>query len=134
MSEQGVDLSQIRGDWKFHMDYLTNAVTQTIKRQMNYWDELSTKVKNPALEGAVRKQADLWDELIAGANDKGTIPTADSKVVEFIAVCRDAKPVCDELQDTDESELVEEFSEACRQTRGLCDDLEMMREQRPEDQ
>ena len=32
MSE-GVDLSQIRGDWKFHMDYLQNAIEQTLKRQ-----------------------------------------------------------------------------------------------------
>ena len=34
MSEQGVDLSQIRGDWKFHIDYLTNAINWTMKRQL----------------------------------------------------------------------------------------------------
>ncbi len=134
MSEQGVDLSQIRGDWKFHMDYLTNAVTQTLKRQMKSWGELSASVNDAGIEQAVARQEALWDELIANANDKGTIPTADSKVDEFIAACREAKPLCDEFQDQNDSELVEEFSEACRQTRGLCDDLEMMRDQRPDDQ
>jgi hypothetical protein len=134
MSEQGVDLSQIRGDWKFHMDYLTNAVTQTMKRQLKNWGELSASADNAGIEQAMTGQKARWDELIANANDKGTIPTADSKVDEFIAACREAKPLCDELQDQNDSELVEEFSEACRQTRGLCDDLEMMRDQRPDDQ
>ncbi len=108
MSEQGVDLSQIRGDRKFHMDYLTNAVTQTMKRQLKDWGELSAGANNAGIEEAMTRQKALWDELIANANDKGTIPTADSKV--------------------------DEFSEACRQTRALCDDLEMMRDQRPDDQ
>ena len=134
MSEQGVDLSQIRGDWKFHMDYLTNAVTQTMKRQLKDWGELSAGANNAGIEQAMTRQQALWDELIANANDKGTIPTADSKVDEFIAACREAKPLCDEFQDQNDSELVEEFSEACRQTRALCDDLEMMRDQRPGDQ
>ena len=134
MSEQGVDLSQIRGDWKFHMDYLTNAVTQTMKRQLTNWGDLSASVDNAGIEQAMTRQKALWDELIANANDKGTIPTADSKVDEFIAACRGAKPLCNEFQDQNDGELVEEFSEACRQTRGLCDDLEMMRDQRPDDQ
>jgi len=134
MSEQGVDLSQIRGDWKFHIDYLTNAVTQTMKRQMKCWGELSASVDNAGIEQAVARQKALWDELIANANDKGTIPTADSKVDAFVVVCREAKPLCDEFQDSDDSELVEEFTDACRQIRALCDDLEMMRDQRPDDQ
>jgi hypothetical protein len=134
MSEQGVDLSQIRGDWKFHMDFLTNAITQTMKRQMKDWGEVSASANNAGLEQAMARQDALWNELLANANDKGTIPTADSKVDEFIAVCREAKAVCDEYQDSNDGELVEEFTEACRQTRGLCDDLEMMRDQRPDDQ
>jgi hypothetical protein len=116
------------------MDYLTNAFTQTLKRQMRYREELSGITDNAALEVAVKRQATLWDELLATANEKGTIPTADSKIDEFIGVCREAKPLCDAFEDADDSELVTEFAEACRQTRGLCDDLEMMRDQRPDDQ
>ena len=134
MSEQGVDLSQIRGDWKFHMNYLTNAVTQTLKRQLKYWGELSASAINAGIEQAMTRQKVLWDELIANVNDKGTISTSDSKVDEFIAVCREAKSLCDEFQDRNDSELADEFTEACRQTRGLCDDLEMMRDQRPDDE
>ncbi len=134
MSEGGVDLSQIRGDWKFHMDYLTNAVAQTMSRQMKSWGELSGRTKNTEIDQAVKRQESLWDELIANANAKGTIPTADAKCDEFIVACRDAKGICDDLQGRDDSPLVEEFTEACRQTRGLCDDLEMMQGQRPEDQ
>ena len=40
---------------------------------------------NAGIEQAMTRQKTLWDELIANANDKGTIPTADSKVDEFIA-------------------------------------------------
>jgi hypothetical protein len=134
MSEEGVDLSQIRGDWKFHMDYVTNAVTQTLKRQMSYWAELSTRVDNAAIDASVKRQIAIWDELLATASEKGTIPTADSNVDKFIDVCRDAKPLCDDFQNTSDDELTEEFAEACRQTRGLCDDLELMRDQRPDDQ
>ncbi len=63
MSEQGVDLSQIRGDWKFHMDYLTNAVTQTMKRQLKDWGELSAGANNAGIEEAMTRQKALWDEL-----------------------------------------------------------------------
>jgi hypothetical protein len=135
MSEQGVDLSQIRGDWKFHIDYLINAVTQTLKRQMGNWVELSERVDNAAIDASVKRQVAIWDELLATANEKGTIPTADSNLIEFIDVCRKGKSLCDGFQDENkDDELVDEFAEACRQTRGLCDDLEMMRDQRPDDQ
>ena len=133
MSEGNVDLSQIRGDWKFHMDYLTNAVTQTMARQMKLWGELSGKVKDTDIDRAVKKQTALWAELNANVNDKGTILTTDARYDEFIQVCNDAKVICDELQGGDDSLLVEEFSEACRQTRALCDDLVMMQGQRPDD-
>lgn len=132
MSEAGPDLSQIRGDWKFHMDYLTNAITQTMQRQIKLWDELPGTLKGADLEQAVTEQKALWDELNVHADNKGTIPTHDAQYEEFIVVCRNAKGICDELQDKDDSLLVEEFSEACRETRALCDDLEMMREQRPD--
>jgi hypothetical protein len=134
MSEQGVDLSQIRGDWKFHIDYLTNAINWTMKRQMELWGQLSASASQPGIEQAVAKQKAIWDALVANANDKGTIPTADAGILDFIANCREAKPLCDAFEDSDDSQPVEEFAEACRQTRALCDDLEMMRGQRPDDQ
>ncbi len=127
MSE-GVDLSQIRGDWKFHMDYLQNAIEQTLKRQQKYWGELSD---DAGIDESVRQQHQLWGELKAGANDKGTISTTDGVMEQFIAACRGSKEVCDAYQDKNESETAEEFAEACRQARALCDDLEMMKEQRP---
>ena len=131
MSESGVDLSQIRGDWKFHMDFLQNAIEQTMKRQEKYWSELGD---DKEIDDAVANQARIWGELSANANAKGTIPTADGQVDEFIAACRDAKGRCDGYEENGDSESVEEFSEACRQVRALCDDLVMMKDQRPDDQ
>lgn len=130
MSE-GVDLSQIRGDWKFHMDYVQNAIEQTLKRQRKYWDELDD---DDEVGAAIKRQNQLWADLKAGANDKGTISTTDGVADQFIAACREAKGLCDAYQDRKASETAEEFAEACRQARGLCDDLEMMKEQRPDDQ
>ncbi len=131
MNEGGVDLSQIRGDWKFHMDYVQNAVDQTLKRQVKSWGELDDDAE---IGASVGQQAQIWADLKANANDKGTISTSDGKLQEFIAASRGAKERCDAFQDQDDSsELVEEFAEACRQVRALCDDLEMMIGQRPED-
>ena len=130
MSESGVDLSQIRGDWKFHIDYLQNAVDRTLERQAKYRVVLG---EDAALGTAVDDQARRWAALRAAADARGTIPTADEQLPEFIAACRDAKPLCDALQDRDDGENAEEFAEACRQLRALCDDLEMMIGQRPDD-
>ena len=127
MSE-GVDLSQIRGDWKFHMDYLQNAIEQTLKRQKKYWAELNNDAE---VDAAVKEQHALWTDLKANVNDKGTISTTDGMMEEFIGACRGSKALCDKYQDGDDSETVEEFAEACRQARSLCDDLEMMKDQRP---
>ena len=113
----------------FNLDLLTDD-----EAPMKDWGEVSASANNAGLEQAMARQDALWNELLANANDKGTIPTADPKVDEFIAVCREAKAVCDEYQDSNDGELIEEFTEVCRQTRGLCDDLEMMRDQRPDDQ
>ena len=44
------DLSQIRGDWNFHMRYATNAIDQTITRLTKVWKEM--KANAPA-EGEV---------------------------------------------------------------------------------
>lgn len=129
MSEGNIDLSQIRGDWKFHIDYLQNAVDQTLKRLVKDWGELGGDAD---IDTAVGQQAQIWADLKANTNDRGTIPTADGRLEEFIAACRDARARCEAYQDSDDSELVEEFVEACRQTRALCDDLEMMIGQRPD--
>jgi hypothetical protein len=133
MSEGGVDLSQIRGDWKFHMDYLTNAITQTMKRQLSLWSQLKSQAADEGIDKAMARQKALWDKLNEDADTNGTIPTTDTDCTDFIAICRDAKGLCDEFQDGDDSLLAEEFTEACRQTRALCDDLEMMKGQRPND-
>ena len=118
MSEGVVDLSQIRGDWKFHMDYLQNAIDQTMKRQAKYWRELGD---NDDIDAAVAAQAQIWTELNANANDKGTIPTTDGQVEGFIDACRGAKAHCDSYADNVGSEsaeeFAEEFAEACRQIR-----------------
>lgn len=127
MSE-GVDLSQIRGDWKFHMDYLQNAIEQTLKRQQKYWAGLNNDAE---IDAAVKKQNVLWTDLKANANDKGTISTTDGMMEEFIGACRGSREICDAYQDKNDSEAVEEFAETCRQARALCDDLEMMKGQRP---
>jgi len=127
MSE-GVDLSQIRGDWKFHMDYVQNAIEQTLKRQVKVWAGLAN---DDGIDASVKQQNQLWADLKGGANDKGTIPTTDGVIEQFITACRGTKDICDAYQDKDDSESVEEFTEACRQARALCDDLEMMKEQRP---
>lgn len=129
MSEGAVDLSQIRGDWKFHMDYLQNAIDQTMKRQVQRWGDLGD---DEEIDNAVAEQSRIWGELIANANDKGTIPTADGRIEAFITACRGAKARCDAYEDKVDSVTVEEFSEAGRQVRALCDDLEMMKDQRPE--
>jgi hypothetical protein len=129
MSEGAVDLSQIRGDWKFHMDYLQNAIDQTMKRQVQRWGDLGD---DEEIDNAVAEQSRIWGELIANANDKGTIPTADGRIEALITACRGAKARCDAYEDKVDSVTVEEFSEAGRQVRALCDDLEMMKDQRPE--
>ena len=94
MSE-GVDLSQIRGDWKFHMDYVQNAIEQTLKRQRSSWGELGD---DAAIDASVSQQNQLWDDLKAGANDKGTISTTDGVATEFIGVCRGSRDLCDAYQ------------------------------------
>jgi len=137
MSGPDVDLSQIRGDWTFHIKYLTNAIDQTIKRQL----ELSVEARIDAaeLKQLVQKQADIWRAVTAGSDSDGVISTTDSRLQEFIDVSRQTKEPCDAYEESEGlggsgnfTDLpAEHFTEACRQVRALCDDLEMMREQRP---
>ena len=125
------DLPQIRGDWKFHIDYVQNAIDQTLKRV----DATMPKVDGAAELGEVcQSTSRLWAELKSNANDRGTISTTDGQMEEFIEVCRSSKPLCDSLEDSSDSANVEELAEACRQARALCDDLELLQGQRPDDQ
>lgn len=133
MSEQGVDLSQIRGDWYFHMNYLSNAITQTMKRQVSSWADLKAEAPNDEIEQAVSREAEMWAKIASTLNDKGTVDIKSDMIPEFIELCRGTFPACDALVaagDPADTKL-EEFTEAARQVRGLCDDLEMMREQVP---
>jgi len=133
-----VDLSQIRGDYHFHMNYVNNAVTQTQKRVDKMWADLND-TGNEELGAMVARLSTLWSQLLRGANDKGTPRFDSNEYQDFLETALATKDVCDTLeaergesgscswQDTP----LEQFTEACRQLRGLCDDLEMMREQQP---
>ena len=59
--EVQADLSQIRGDWNFHMRYATNAIEQTVARLNKVWEEM--KASAPA-EGEVAVDTDLCEEFI----------------------------------------------------------------------
>jgi hypothetical protein len=133
MSEQGADLSQIRGDWHFHMKFLANAITQTMKRQVSSWADLKSGVSDDSIDQAVSREADMWSEIKSKIDDQGAVNVGTDLIPEFINVCRDTFPACDALVEAgDPADLkLEEFTEAARQVRGLCDDLEMMREQAP---
>ena len=59
MSEQNVDLSQIRGDWHFDCRYVTNAMDQTVKRLLKNWRALKSKAPAPgevAMDGALMEE------------------------------------------------------------------------------
>lgn len=133
MSDQGVDLSQIRGDWYFHMNYLSNAITQTMKRQVSSWAELKTDKPNDEIDQAVSRESAMWAEIASTLTDKGAVDIKSDKIPEFIELCRGTFPACDALVAAgDPADIkLEQFTEAARQVRGLCDDLEMMREQAP---
>ena len=74
MSESGVDLSAIRGDWDFHARYVTNSMEQTLKRLQKYWRSL--KRKAPAA---------------------GLVPMDGQLMEEFIEACRQTRALCDDL-------------------------------------
>jgi hypothetical protein len=61
VSNEKVDLSQIRGDWDFHSRYVTNAMEQTLKRANKYWRELK---KAPGKKGQVPVDGVLMEEFI----------------------------------------------------------------------
>lgn len=73
MSNETVDLSQIRGDWDFHSRYVTNAVEQTLKRVNKSWR---------ALKKASRK--------------KGQVPVDGPLMEEFMEACAQTRALCDD--------------------------------------
>jgi len=66
MSENSVDLSQIRGDWDFHCRYVTNAMDQTLKRLHKTWRAL--QAKSPAA-GQVPMDGPLLDDFLAACQE-----------------------------------------------------------------
>ena len=137
MSETQVDLSQIRGDFTFHMEYLTNAITQTLKRELQLWESLGQS--EATIDELVKGQVRIWEELTGKSDVSGSIPAADDLVQAFIDISARTKPACDAFEETNElsgslfhtDTPAEQFTEACRQIRTLCEDLIMMREQDP---
>ena len=134
-----VDFSQIRGDWHFHMNFLANAVSQTLKRAVKLWDPLKASVKAPEVEALLKKQVEVWARLDKDRDAKGSINVASPVLQEFISLCGQTQAPCDALEvasgASGSSSIydspLEHFTEAMRQVRSFADDLEMMREQKP---
>jgi hypothetical protein len=73
VSNEKVDLSQIRGDWDFHSRYVTNAMEQTLKRANKYWRELKK-----------------------GSRKKGQVPVDGVLMEEFIEACMQTRALTDD--------------------------------------
>lgn len=135
MSEQQVDYSMIRGDWHFHMNYVSHAVDQTLIRAAKLWAALGGKSTEAALDAEYARLKACWAAVSADRDEKGAVKPESSGVSDFIAACRatldPGNAWLDRTADSPAIETVKEFVEACRQLRGLCDDLELMREQKP---
>lgn len=74
MSSEEVDLSQIRGDWDFHARYVTNAMEQTLKRQIK-----------------------LWKELKKASKKKGQVPVDSLLMEDFSEACRQTRALTDDF-------------------------------------
>jgi hypothetical protein len=140
MNEPQVDFSAIRGDWYFHMNFLTRAMTATLARACRLWQQIGAEHNAPAVGELVQRQAAMWAALTDDRDGRGAIKTHDQTYLDFIALCRSTKGPCDALEEAHGAggsssiydSLLEQFTESCRQARGICDDLQMMREQRPD--
>ena len=140
MEAPQVDFSAIRGDWYFHMRFITNAMTRTLERASRMWADVGADLNADELGRLVQAQHEHWSALTADPDDKGALKTADPAYQAFIDLCRSTKAPCDALEEahgaggssSSYDSPLEQFTESCRQARGLCDDLEMMREQRPD--
>lgn len=141
MDDPEVDLSEIRGDWHYHMRFLTNSMTQTLKRAVKLWDEVKSEVDDESIGRLVARQSGAWTELTDDRDAEDAVKTDSEGFQQFLDLCRSTKEPCDALElakglggsSSIYDNTLEQFTEACRQARGLCDDLQMMREQRPRD-
>jgi len=140
MNEPKVDFSAIRGDWHFHMGFLTRAMASTLARASRLWQQIGADYNAPSVGTLIDQQANMWNALTNDLDAKGTIKTGEQPYLDFIQLCRNTKGPCDALEEAHGAggsssiydNLLEQFTESCRQARGICDDLEMMREQRPD--
>jgi len=82
MSEQGVDLGAIRGDWDFHARYVTNALDHTLKRLQKTWRTL--KAKSP-VDGQVEMDTELMEEFIEACRQTRAL-------TDDILLLKDTKP------------------------------------------
>lgn len=136
---QKVDLSQIRGDWNFHINFLANAIHQTLIRAEKLWGTVGKDANDPAIGQLIDKLADCWSRLQATGNKQRAIDVTSPILDEFIKLNGQTKAPCDALEvarNLSGSASIydlplEQFTEAVRQVRSFCEDLEMMREQRP---
>jgi len=140
MSEAAeVDFSQIRGDWHFHLNFLANAVKQSLVRAQKMWGEVESEAGSEAIGELVAKLGDAWSRLESAATEKDRIDIASPVVDEFMELCTATKGPCDDLEATQGlggsasiyDTPLEQFTEAMRQVRSFNDDLVMMREQKP---
>ena len=135
----GVDLSQIRGDWHFHLNYLANAIKQSLVRAQKMWGDVKAEIGSEEIGQFVDQLGETWARLEGTANDKDRIDITSPIVDEFIDVCTRSKAPCDAMEEAKglrgasagSDSPLEHFTEAMRQTRSFNDDLLMMREQKP---
>jgi hypothetical protein len=133
-----VDFSQIRGDWYFHMNFLSNAVERTLLRAGKLLGEVRDDV-GPEIAQLVTSASETWSQLSSDRGDKGAVNIQNPLLDEFIAQIDKTKEACDTMETakgcSGSSSIydtpLEHFTEAVRQARGFAPDLVMMREQRP---
>jgi hypothetical protein len=134
-----VDFSQIRGDWHFHINYVANAVHQTLARAVKMWGGVQAEANDPAIGELVAKLEDTWGRLEQTATGEDKMDTTSPILDEWLAVCDQIKAPCDGMEEAKGlggsgaiSDLpLEQFTEAMRQVRSFNEDLIMMREQKP---
>ena len=134
-----VDFSQIRGDWHFHLNYLANAIKQSLVRAQKMWGEVGAEVDSDEIGQLVEELGETWSRLEATATAKDRIDITSPILDEFMAVCTRCKGPCDTIEESkglagslsEHDTPMEQFTEAMRQTRSFNDDLVMMREQKP---
>ena len=133
-----VDLSQIRGDWYFHMNFLERGMESVLARAVKLLDEVKADV-DPGLSSLAHEVADGWKALAKNRGPKDSFDVAQAGLDDFLKLLASTKKPFDEFEEakglggsasTYDSKL-EHFTEAMRQARSYNDDFIMMREQKP---